>query len=217
MPPSEVWADPGWELAGPETTRLPTFMRAIPKGKPTYMPAGINAATPAARRRWREHAWRYPPYQYRTEYMMRSKKQPQSLRPVSATEREALMYLGRGATQFALNPVEIKRQPQLLEDTRCSLVGNSLNAGIVALLLAPPMVMRGLLKEAPTPQNIVDRMGLRPAEVAVVGQSYQLPRAVGPHRFDGLRRGYVHPSVQDAAKACDAQSSKSWSWLPCMH
>ena len=138
--------------------------------------------------------------------MMRSKKQPQSLRPVSATEREALMYLGRGATQFALNPVESKRQPQLLEDTRCSLVGNSLNAGIVALLLAPPMVMRGILKEGSTPQNIVDRMGLRPAEVAVVGQSYQLPRAVGPHRFDGLRRGYVHPSVQDAAKACDAQS-----------
>ena len=61
IPDPKGWADPGWEYAGEHDTRIPTFMRALPKGKPTHLPTGIANATPGALRRWKAHAWRYPP------------------------------------------------------------------------------------------------------------------------------------------------------------
>ena len=61
LPNPNLWAAPGWELAGPDATRLPTFVRALPKTKPTYLPAGIATTPPDARQRWRSDSWRYPP------------------------------------------------------------------------------------------------------------------------------------------------------------
>ena len=108
-------------------------MRALPKYKPTFMPAGIASTPEDAKKRWTAHRWRYPPYQYKREFCMRRKDNPRILRPLSANERELLMFLGRQATRFAMNPVAAKREPQALEDARCCLVGNGFNAGVVAL------------------------------------------------------------------------------------
>ena len=129
------------------------------------MPAGI-ANTPAdAKARWKAHLWRYPPYQYRKEYCMRRKDNARLLRPLSANERETLMFLGRQSTKFAINPTLATKDPQMLEDARCSLVGNGFNAGIVALLFAPFFHERKLLKVRPTPQDLIDRMGLLPGDL----------------------------------------------------
>ena len=67
---------------------------------------------------------------------MRSNRNPRVLRVASSTEREVLMFLGRGATRFALNPVLGKANPQALEDERCSLIGNSFHAGVFALVFS---------------------------------------------------------------------------------
>ena len=84
LPGPHLWADPGWTFCGEAGTRLPTFMRALPKKKETYKPAGIAATPDDARRRWVAHHWRYPPYQYRKEYCMRRKDNARILRPLNA-------------------------------------------------------------------------------------------------------------------------------------
>ena len=207
LPPAEDWVEPGWVFNGDERTRLPTFMRATPKKKETFLPAGI-ASTPAdARRRWQRDQWRYPPYQYKREFMLRHKKQPRVLRPCRAAERERLMFLGTDFTRYALNPVLAKADPQALEDARCALIGNSFHAGVVALLLAPLFRTQGLLSETPTPDELVQRMGLRPGEIFVPGIDASLRRPRDFHRHDCQRRGHVYPSVADATAAVDASST----------
>ena len=60
------------------------------------------------------------------------------------------MFLGANFTRFALNPTTVKHDPRSLEDARCSLIGNSFHAGVVALLLAPLFCNEGLLDSRPT-------------------------------------------------------------------
>ena len=207
LPPSDLWADPGWVFCGSPSTRLPTFMRSIPKKKQTFLPAGI-ASTPAdARRRWVRDAWRFPPYQYKKEFLMRHKRHPRILRVTNANERERLMFLGTDTTRYALNPVEAKRDPIALEDARSSLIGNSFHAGVLALLLAPLFFAHKLLSRVPTPSDMVARMGLRPGEVYVEGMDASLSRPAGFHRHDGHRRGYCFASQQAAVAAIDPRSS----------
>ena len=62
----------------------------------------------------------------------------------------------------------------MLEDARCSLVGNGFNAGIVALLFAPLFHARGLLDVRPTRQELVERMGSLPGETYYPGLNCSL-------------------------------------------
>ena len=147
-------------------------MRALPKRKQTLMPAGIDNAPPDAKARWKAHAWRYPPYQYRREFSFARRGQgvkAAQLRVATATEREVLMFLGRDHTRLCINPVAAKADPQALEDARCCLVGNSFHAGVVALLIAPMLVEEGFLSGVPTPDELIARMGLLP--------EWSMPRA----------------------------------------
>ena len=104
-------------------------MRALLTNMLTFMPAGIANATPGARQRWKAHKWRYPSYQYRTEFMMTHKRTSRKLRPLNADGRECLRFLCNGSTVHALNPVPAKNEPQQLEDVRCSLIGNTFHGG----------------------------------------------------------------------------------------
>ena len=60
--PPELWADAGWTFEGDADERIPTFMRSLPKGKPTFKPTGIHNTPADAARRWAKDSWRYPPY-----------------------------------------------------------------------------------------------------------------------------------------------------------
>ena len=94
-----------------------------PKTKETYLPSGIPSPPADARKRWEADQWRYPPYQYRTEYCLRRISPPHELRLLCAEEREVLMFLGKGVTKYAINPTKAQENPVELEDVRCSLVG----------------------------------------------------------------------------------------------
>ena len=121
---------------------------------------------------------------------MRHKKNARLLRPLSAQEREILMFLGKGATAFACNTGSTKANPQECEDIRCSLIGNSFHAGVVALLVAPMLQSKGLLKKIPTPQELIWRMGLRPGELYVEGRDCSLqpaPCRASPTRWQAQR------------------------------
>ena len=111
--------------------------------------------------------------------------------------------------EIALNPANAKNEPQLLEDTRCSLLGNTWHAGVFALLFAPLFVRRGILSEGPTPQDVVDRAGLFPGESFVPGLRCDLGRPPSYHWLDGRRRGYLHPSAEAARAAC-SPDRRAW-------
>ena len=84
--------------------------------------------------------------------------------------------LGKGATVHALNPVKTKADPQLAEDTQCSLVGNTFHAGVVALAMASLFVSNNSFEVAPTPQEVVQRMGL--FQIGTCHSPAQLDRTV---------------------------------------
>ena len=138
---------------------------------------------------------------------MRHKKNARLLRPLSAQEREIRMFLGRCATAFACSANSAKANPQDYGDIRCSSIGNTFHAGVVALLVAPMLRGKGLLKQIPTPQELIWRMGLRPGELFVEGRDCSPQRPAEPHRLDGRRRGMVHPSVEAARLCVDRRSS----------
>ena len=92
------------------------------------------------------------------------------------------MFLSRGATCFALNPVLAKSDPQHLEDERCSLIGNSFHAGVFAVILGSVLEKERLRR--PSPQDLVSRMGLRPGEFYLQGLRCDLGRPAGFHRLD---------------------------------
>ena len=74
--PSELWADAGWTFEGDADERIPTFMRRLPKGKPTFTPTHIDNTQADAARRWAKDSWRYPPYHYKRQFLLRSQKHP---------------------------------------------------------------------------------------------------------------------------------------------
>ena len=115
---ADQWEEPGWNFCGRPTTKLPTFVRAIKRKKPTLLAAGLVGTPKAARARWRRHDWRYPPYQYKKQFCL--ERAPQAgrhskdagLRPPNTRERERLMGLGANFIQFCVNQIEIKGGPR---------------------------------------------------------------------------------------------------------
>eukprot|EP00438_Fugacium_kawagutii_P016319 Skav222801 [mRNA] locus=scaffold1419:399983:408357:+ [translate_table: standard] len=123
-----------WEGGSDPHLRFPTFTRAIPRKQPPKSPAGIKNTPPDAEERWRSHGFRYPPYTYRAEYMI--KHQDGELKPLTAIERERLMgFLPNHTLGLAKKLPETEAEKQSLEDARCAAVGNSFHTVAVASLL----------------------------------------------------------------------------------
>ena len=70
LPPVVDWADPGWDLTCGQDQHIPTFVRAIRKKKPGFLPAGIATRNKATKARWAADGYRYAPYQYKTPNLM---------------------------------------------------------------------------------------------------------------------------------------------------
>ena len=124
------WVAPGWKWMSEEhPCSLPTFTRSIPRSKPPVKPAGLAHTEEEARKRWIADLHRYPPYTYKEQYCMEKNG---FLRVACASEREILMGFPPGHTRL--------RKKQLSEDERCSMLGNSFHATVVAGLLRACLV-----------------------------------------------------------------------------
>ena len=66
-----AWIEPGWHRVTPEVP-LPTFMKAIKRQRPPPQPVGISRCEPAAIDRWESDAYKFPPYQYRRQYLLKN-------------------------------------------------------------------------------------------------------------------------------------------------
>eukprot|EP00435_Cladocopium_sp_Y103_P030320 s1304_g7.t1 len=134
--PMHVVLEEGWEWVPGQNDsglRFPTFTRAIKRRKPPRAPAGLEHTPEEARQRWRDHSFRYPPYTYKSEYMIT--KDGQEPRPLLASEREALMGFERDHTVELARKVPVSQEDkEELEDQRCSALGNSFHSLVVGAL-----------------------------------------------------------------------------------
>ena len=124
-PNVEQWIRPDscWEGAATGVV-LPTCMKSIPRVHPPPAPAGLQRADIATILRWEADQMRYPPYQYKEEYLLWASDR---WRLSEASERELLHGFGFGHTEVCMSASDIKRGVQAYEDERCSLVGDSFN------------------------------------------------------------------------------------------
>ena len=143
-PEPSQWLSPGWEQADPSAI-YPTFMKAIVRTRAPPMPAGLARADSSCRSRWESHSFRYPPYQYRSEFLVFHPDE-ESGRLLNADERELLMGYGKGHTLMCASASNAKANLQAYEDERCSLVGDSFSIWSFCLFSAaavPRCCLRG--------------------------------------------------------------------------
>ena len=122
-PPTSAWLQEGFEWKGEEWGSIfPTCMKAIPRRSPPKNPAGIHKCDEATLGRWKADEFRYPPYQYKEQYLL---TRGRAWRLLSPPERELLLGYGIGHTRACLSASDVKGQEQRYEDLRCSLLGDS--------------------------------------------------------------------------------------------
>lgn len=151
-------------------TVLPTCMKSIPRRTPPPAPAGLNRADKDTVLRWQADDMRYPPYQYKEEYVFWSAGR---WRLAEASEREILHGFGYGHTEVCYSASDIEKSRSAYEDERCSLVGDSFNIfsfvifGWAALHDRLPPLDYG---------HLCQRMGLSPGFAAPIKRTAPLGR-----------------------------------------
>ena len=170
--PVELFLEAGHDWAGgmrDEGLKFPTFTRAIKRKKPPPQPAGLKGLGDAARLRWEEHQFRYPPYTYHDDYMILTPEV--TLRPLKAGEREILMGFPQGHVEKLLKkPPETKEEREEAEDLQASAIGNSFHTNSVACLLDHALASMGLKERKKAPRILEESMAMqskKPAETKV--------------------------------------------------
>ena len=182
-PCTEQWIreDSSWEPEDQETV-FPTCMKAIPRTRPPPAPAGLARTPHDARERWAADDYRYPPYQYKDQYILWSAK---GWRLLESSERDLLHGYGYEHTSVCWAASDIQRDPVGYEDQRCSLIGDSFSmysfvifAWASCFRFLPPLSF----------SHLAQRMGMAPG---FCGH----PEATCP-----LQRGLVYGSEQGNPK-----------------
>ena len=178
------WLKQGAVLANPDGM-LPTFVRSIQRKKPPFKPAGLASTKPAARARWKADEYRFPPYQYSRhngilepkglqrfagvikDKRCLKKKKPSRIgytwRYANVEEREVLMGFKRGHTAKCFRPGDIKHDPIKYNDCRLSLLGNSMQAGVMAVFIAPLLEDHRIIPFG-RGEQLAKHLGLEPME-----------------------------------------------------
>ena len=93
-PSVSEWLDQGSTFEGTENgRRLPTLVRWIPRGKPPFMPAGIDGCPADALARWEAAEFAVAPYQFKAANCVT--RASGALEPPTAREREVLIGFAR--------------------------------------------------------------------------------------------------------------------------
>ena len=172
-PQDEQWITPGfwWECESSDTV-FPTAMKAIKRHRPPPSPAGISRCDGPTRERWRADEFRYPPYQYKSQYILYSNNR---WRLLDASERELLHGYGWGHTAVCLSASDIKKDFQAYEDLRCSLIGDSFS--IYSFVIFPWAALASQVNPVGY-WHLAFRMGMSPGFAAPLKFSCPLRRSL---------------------------------------
>ena len=127
-----------------------TFVQAIPRKKPPFRPAGLEACSKKALDRWERDCYRYPPYQYEDKNGV---LQNGKWRPLNSRERSVRMGFDWHHCEPAFPKNQRKADPQRFEDVACSLIGNSFSCPVVAWLFGQKLCELGVLTDRPSLEN----------------------------------------------------------------
>lgn len=155
------WIRPGWSWEAQSGVAFPTFMKAIKRNSPPVKPAGLERTDWETRERWRGDQYRYPPYQYRPQFLLRHGEHPPRL--LDSSEREILLGFGPHHTESCMSASDIKKSHSDFEDVRCSLCGDSFSILSFAVIAAQ---MSADFCPRMTPSQIIQRLGLAPGHSA---------------------------------------------------
>ena len=122
-PEAVTWLEEGAWQNDPQAI-YPTCMKSIRRIKPPPRPAGLERCSEEAKLRWAAHEFRFPPYQYKEQYLIYDEKK-ERYRLLSVLERERLMGLGAHHTSVCWSASKAKQDVRGFEDERLSLIGDS--------------------------------------------------------------------------------------------
>ena len=151
------WIRPGWTWEAHQGACFPTFMKSIKRSRPPPAPAGLERTSQQTQERWRLDQFRYPPYQYKEQFLLhQAGKEPRLL---DSSEREILLGFGAGHTSTCMSASEAKKNWRDYEDARCSLCGDSFSIPSFAVMASQ---MACELAPRMPPAKIIARLGLAP-------------------------------------------------------
>ena len=171
------WITPGWQRCSNQP--FATFMKSIKRRAPPPQPAGIARCGERCLQRWHSDEYRFPPYQYKEENLLRNFDN--GLRYLSGEERELLLGFGWQHTRAAMSASQVKSERQAFEDKRLSLCGDSfsmLSFGWIISQLCRPWV------PPLSPKALVCRFGLAPGAGLAPFLKAPLSRSLGYGNFD---------------------------------
>ena len=183
FPETSQWLRPDsvWEAQDTGVV-FPTCMKAVARRAPPPAPAGLARCDADTISRWESDEYRYPPYQYKAEYVIWSDS---GWRLLDSQERELLHGFGFDHTSPCLSASDIKRGAQEYEDLRCTLVGDCFS--VYSFVVFP---WAALVKELPDfdYHHLCQRMGMAPGFAAPFWLhcplqrrlSYGMPQSLGP-------------------------------------
>ena len=191
-PRVDQWLEPHHIWEGESMGAVfPTCMKSIPRRVPPPRPAGLQRCTDLAIKRWTEDEYRYPPYQYESQFVIST---PTTWRLLSAEEKELLLGYGFSHTAVAWSASQIKNSRQGFDDARHSYLGDSFSVYsfcIVAGALCQRFTMNMSYK------HVAGRLGMAPGFRAHIrsqiplgrflaygSESVSLPRTLGMEQFN---------------------------------
>ena len=118
----EDWLRSGWSPANPEG-RFATFTTSQPKSQPGHKPAGLGTCSELDLQKWKEDRFRFPSYIYKFNNGVIHRKK--GWRLLTIEEKEAIMGFPMGFTIHSSTKSVRKSQPNLADDIRMTLIGNS--------------------------------------------------------------------------------------------
>ena len=124
-----------------------TFVRSIKRRKPPLEPKGLEYTSIKAQQRWSEDCFRYPPYQYEMSNLVVTSG---AARPLNSRERAVRLGFGWNHLDAAFSKKTSKVPEREKEDVRCSLIGNSFSAPVIAFLSGQKLKEWGYFTDTPT-------------------------------------------------------------------
>ena len=152
------WIAPETTWPGGEAGHvLPTCMKAIPRLRPPYKPAGIQRCDQDTLLRYEADEFRFPPYQYKEQFIFYNSEG--GWRLASSEERELLLGYGWKHTAYCFSASDIKQSKQRYTDERHSLLGDSFS---IFSFIIPAVAMCQHFIPRTKYGHLANRMGLAP-------------------------------------------------------
>ena len=172
-PEVHQWLTEGYRWEGGSTgTIFPTCLKSIPRRVPPPRPAGLQKCDRDTRKRWEEDSFRYPPYQYQSQYIITNKD---AWRLINAEEKELLLGYGFKHTALAWSASQIKQNRVGYSDTRHRLLGDSFS--IYSFVVIAAIMSQHWIPQVAY-EHLAKRMGMAPGFRATLRSVIPLRRSL---------------------------------------